>query len=98
MEITKKLEGNSLYIKLDGRLDTTTSPILEDELTAALDGVTDLTLDFSNLAYISSAGLRVLLSAQKLMNTQGTMKVTHVNADVMEVLEITGFTDVLTIE
>ena len=98
MTITKKIEGSSLTIAVEGRLDTVTSPELEAELSASLDGVTDLTLDFSGLEYISSAGLRVLLATQKKMNAQGGMKVCGVNETVGEVFEVTGFADILTIE
>lgn len=98
MTINKNLEGNTLTIALEGRLDTTTAPELEKELKYSLDGVKELVFDFTKLDYISSAGLRVLLSAQKLMSKQGGMKVTHVNEMVMEVFEVTGFTDILTIE
>ena len=75
-----------------------TAPELEQTLIASLDGVRELTLDFSNLEYISSAGLRVLLGAQKTMNKQGTMKITHVNASIMDIFEVTGFMDILNIE
>lgn len=98
MNITKRQEGSSLNITLEGRLDTTTSPGLESELRASFDGLTDLVLDFGGLEYISSAGLRVLLLAQKTMNKQGTMKVVNVCEDIMEVFEITGFQNILTIE
>ena len=98
MTIAKKLEGSALTIALEGRLDTTTSPELEETLAASLDGVTALVFDFTKLDYLSSAGLRVLLSAQKRMNKQGTMKLVHVNDAVKEVFEITGFADFLTIE
>ena len=98
MTITKKSEGTSLTVAVSGRLDTVTSPELEEELSASLDGVTDLILDFAGLDYISSAGLRVLLSAQKRMNAQGSMKVTNVNETVNEVFDVTGFADFLTIE
>ena len=98
MTIDKKLEGSALTIALAGRLDTTTSPELEETLAASLDGVTALVFDFTKLDYLSSAGLRVLLSAQKRMNKQGTMKLVHVNDAVKEVFEITGFADFLTIE
>ena len=98
MTINKNLEGSTLTIALEGRLDTTTAPELEKELKSSLDGVKELVFDFTKLDYISSAGLRVLLSAQKLMSKQGGMKVTHVNEMVMEVFEVTGFTDILTIE
>ena len=98
MNIEKKLEGSALTIALEGRLDTTTSPDLEETLGASLDGVTALVFDFTKLDYLSSAGLRVLLSAQKRMNKQGSMKLVHVNDAVKEVFEITGFADFLTIE
>ncbi len=98
MTIHKQQDGSKLTIALEGRLDTVTSPELENELKQSLDGVTDLTLDFAKLDYISSAGLRVLLSTQKAMNRQGSMKVVHVNEVVNEVFEVTGFTDILTIE
>ena len=98
MTINKNLEGSTLTVALEGRLDTTTAPELEKELKSALNGVTELVFDFSKLDYISSAGLRVLLSAQKQMSKQGGMKVTKVNEMVMEVFEVTGFTDILTIE
>lgn len=98
MTIHKQQDGSKLTIALEGRLDTVTSPELENELKQSLDGVTDLTLDFAKLDYISSAGLRVLLATQKAMNRQGSMKVVHVNEVVNEVFEVTGFTDILTIE
>lgn len=96
MEIIKNQKENVMNVALSGRLDTTTAPQLEAELE--LDGITELNFDFENLDYISSAGLRVLLAAQKVMNKQGDMKIAHVNADIMEVFEITGFSDILTIE
>ena len=98
MTITKKLDGSKLTCYLEGRLDTTTAPEFEATLNASLLGVDDLVLDFSNLEYISSAGLRVLLSAQKKMNKVGKMTVTGVNETVNEVFEVTGFSDILTIE
>lgn len=98
MTIQKQANGSELILALEGRLDTTTAPQLEAELQGALDGVTDLTLDFQDLAYISSAGLRVLLSTQKIMNRQGSMKVIHVAEAVMEIFEVTGFSEILTIE
>ena len=98
MEIKKTSNGTALGIALEGRLDTTTAPQLEAELKSALSGVTDLTFDFEKLDYISSAGLRVLLSAQKVMNRQGSMKITNVNESIMEVFDVTGFVDILTIE
>jgi len=97
MTITKKLEGNALCVVLEGRLDTVSAPQLDTELKADIGGVEKLTLDFSGIEYISSAGLRVLLSAQKVMNKQGEMILTGVNETVMEVFEITGFCDILTI-
>lgn len=98
MTITKRIEGSALTVAVEGRLDTVTSPDLEAALSESLEGVTDLTLDFSGLEYISSAGLRVLLATQKKMNAQGSMKVCGVNETVGEVFEVTGFADILTIE
>ncbi len=98
MTINKKQEGTTLEIAVEGRLDTTTAPQLEAELKHSIDGITALTMDFANLEYISSAGLRVLLSAQKVMNKQGTMVVRHVNETISEIFEVTGFVDILTIE
>lgn len=98
MTINKTSNGADLAIALEGRLDTTTAPQLESELKSALSGITSLTFDFAKLDYISSAGLRVLLSAQKVMNKQGSMKITHVNETIMEVFDVTGFVDILTIE
>ena len=97
MTINKKQNGTAMEIALEGRLDTMTAPNLEAELKN-LDGVESLTMDFSKLEYISSAGLRVLLSAHKAMSSKGGMKVTHVNEIVQEVFEVTGFADILTIE
>ena len=98
MTITKKQNGNALEIALQGRLDTMTAPELEAELKASTPGADSLTLDFGQLDYISSAGLRVLLSAHKLMANRGGMKITHVNEIVQEVFDVTGFADILTIE
>ena len=98
MTIRKEKSETALTIALTGRLDTMTAPELEAELKASLPGVTELTMDLAELDYISSAGLRVLLSAQKTMNKQGEMKVCHVNETVNEIFEVTGFTDILTIE
>ena len=98
MTINKILNGTELTLAPEGRLDTTTSPELEAVLKESLDGVTGLTMDFAGLEYISSAGLRVLLAAQKIMSSQGTMKVIHVNDVIMEIFEVTGFTDILAIE
>lgn len=97
MTIEKKQNGTALTIALEGRLDTTTAPELEKELNA-LGNVNELTLDFGKLEYISSAGLRVLLAAHKIMSRKGGMKVTNVNEIVNEVFEVTGFSDILTIE
>ena len=97
MTITKNATDSTLRIALEGRLDTNTAPQLEAELKASLPGVTELELDFSGLEYISSAGLRVLLSAQKTMNKQGKMTIHHVNETIMQVFVITGFVDILTI-
>ena len=98
MKISKTQNADTLNIVLEGRLDTTTAPELEAELKASLDSVSELVLDFEKLDYISSAGLRVLLSAQKVMAKKGGMKVIHVNETVMEIFEVTGFSDILTIE
>ena len=97
MTINKTQNGSSLTVAIEGRLDTTTAPQLEAELKASLGGITDLTMDLSTLEYISSAGLRVLLSAQKIMNKQGEMKVAGANETVKEVFEVTGFSDFLNI-
>ncbi|MBQ0051973.1 MAG: STAS domain-containing protein [Treponema sp.] len=97
MTIDKKIEGETLLLSLEGRLDTTTAPQLEAELKA-LNGITSLTIDMAALEYISSAGLRVLLSIQKIMNKQGKMTVKNINDTVKEVFEVTGFIDILTIE
>ena len=98
MTITKAVNGTELNIALEGRLDTTTAPMLEEELNASTDGVTILVFDFAKLEYISSAGLRILLAMQKKMNKQGKMIIRNVCEDIMEVFEITGFGDILTIE
>lgn len=98
MTINKTANGNELTIALEGRLDTTTAPQLDDELKSALEGVTKLDFNFEKLEYISSAGLRVLLSAQKVMNKQGSMVIKNVNEEIQEIFEVTGFVDILTIE
>ena len=98
LNIAKTTENGKTAIALEGRLDTTTAPELEKEFKASLEGVSELTLDFEKLEYISSAGLRVLLSAQKTMNKQGEMKLRNVNETIMEIFEVTGFSDILTIE
>ncbi len=98
MTITKNQDGAHLDLALEGRLDTTTAPHLEAELKRSIDGVSDLSMDFAQLEYLSSAGLRVLLAAQKVMNRQGKMVIRHVNETIMEIFEVTGFSDILTIE
>lgn len=98
MTIEKMKEDGKLTLALEGRLDTTTAPQLEAEVTGSLTGVTELVLDFSRLEYLSSAGLRVILAAQKIMNRQGKMVICHVNATILEVFEVTGFVDILTIQ
>ena len=98
MTINKTKTGDQLIIGLEGRLDTTTAPQLDDELKTAMEGISKLEFDFSKLEYISSAGLRVLLSAQKTMNKQGSMVIKNVNEEINEIFEVTGFVDILTIE
>ena len=98
LNIIKKIENTSAVFALEGRLDTVTAPELEAALKEVLNGLTELTLDFEKLEYISSAGLRVLLSAQKTMTKQGVMRVTRVNETIMEIFEVTGFIDIITIE
>lgn len=98
MNISKNQNGSNLEISLEGRLDTITAPVLEEELKGSLDDVNELVLDFEKLEYISSAGLRVLLTAHKTMLPKAGMKVVHVNDTIMEIFEVTGFTDILKIE
>ena len=98
LNINKKTNGSELTIALVGRLDTTTAPQLDAEIKQSLGGLTNLIFDMESLEYVSSAGLRVLLAAQKTMNKQGEMKVIHVNEAIMEIFEVTGFADFLTIE
>ena len=98
MTIEKKINGESVTLIVSGRLDTQTAPELEAELDSILAGLKELTFDMTNLEYVSSAGLRVILKAQKAMNAQGSMKLTGVNDSIMEVFDITGFLDILTIE
>ena len=98
MTIEKKINGEALTLIVSGRLDTQTAPELENELDSVLSDLKELTFDFANLEYVSSAGLRVILKAQKAMNAQGSMKLTGVNDSIMEVFDITGFLDILTIE
>ena len=98
LNITKNLEDTKLTVYLEGRLDTTTAPQLEESMKESINGVTELVMDFEKLEYISSAGLRVLLSCQKIMSKQGSMKVVHVSDLIKEIFEVTGFIDILTIE
>ncbi|MBQ6465462.1 MAG: STAS domain-containing protein [Oscillospiraceae bacterium] len=98
LNINKTTENGKAVFSLDGRLDTVTAPDLEKALRASLDGVKELTLNFEKLDYISSAGLRVLLSTQKLMAKQGSMKLVHVGETILEIFEVTGFSEILTIE
>ena len=98
LNINKNAENEKLTLALEGRLDTVTAPELESALKDSLEGVKDLVLDFEGLEYISSAGLRVLLAAQKTMNKQGEMRLIHVGDTIMEIFEVTGFSDILTIE
>ena len=97
LNIEKTIEKEAGALTLAGRLDTVTAPELEQVIQEMLPGLTELTLDLTELEYISSAGLRVLLSAQKAMNRQGRMTVTHVNETIMEIFDVTGFSDILTI-
>lgn len=97
MNITKTKNGSNLTVTLEGRLDTSTAPELESVFKNSLEGVTELTIDMAALDYLSSAGLRVLLGAQKTMNKQGSMKVANVNDTIMEIFEVTGFAAILTV-
>ena len=98
MTISKTHEGGKYSIKIDGRMDTLTAPELEKVLKMELGDASELVIDFADLDYISSAGLRVLLSAQKVMNRQGSMVIRNVKPEVMDIFEVTGFSDILTIE
>lgn len=98
MEVIKTIEEEKAVIQVKGRLDSTTAPQLEEELNEVTNTCKDITLDFEALQYVSSAGLRVLLKTQKIMQAKGSMKIIHVNAEIMEVFELTGFLDILTIE
>ena len=98
LKVDKKIEGGKAVVSLSGRLDTTTAPEFEAAVKESIDSIDELTLDFKALEYISSAGLRVILSVEKSMKRKGGMKVIHVNEDVMEIFEVTGFSDILTIE
>jgi anti-sigma B factor antagonist len=97
LNISKTIKNGNAVFALEGRLDTVTAPELEKELKDSFDGVSELTLDFSELEYISPAALPVLLAAQKVMNRQRSMKVANVNETIMEIFEVTGFSDILTI-
>ena len=98
MEITKTQEGTKLTVAVSGRMDTVTAPELEAFINENVTGITELILDLKEMPYTSSAGLRVILKAQKAMSSQGSMKVINVQSDVMEIFDMTGFTDILTIE
>lgn len=98
MTIEKKTENGNVTLTITGRMDTTTAPEFEKVIDSVLDGTKELVFDMTGLEYISSAGLRVILKAQKAMNAQGSMKLTGVNDSIMEVFDITGFLDILTIE
>ncbi len=97
MNITQVKDGKNLTLQIEGRIDSKTAPEMESVIREVIDGVEELTIDMKDTVYISSAGLRVLLIAQKQMNRQGNMKVIHVNEDIMEIFEVTGFADILTI-
>lgn len=98
MTINKNIDGNKMLLQIEGRLDTTTAPDLETAVKESIEGIEKLELDLAALEYVSSAGLRVILSAQKTMNKQGDMVIRNVNDEVMEIFEVTGFVDILTIE
>ena len=98
MTIEKKWNGDVATLVVTGRLDTQTAPELEKEVDGVVSDVKELVFDMNGLEYVSSAGLRVILKAQKIMNTKGSMKLTGVNDSIMEVFDITGFLDILTIE
>ena len=98
MNITKNTEDKNLTIKIEGRVDTLTSPELEKAIKDSEAEIESLFLDFTDVQYISSAGLRVLLSAHKVMSKKGGMKVRNANEDIMEIFEVTGFLDILNIE
>lgn len=98
MTINKTKNGNVLNVSVDGRVDTSTAPEFETTVKSDIEGVSELNIDFSNLSYISSAGLRCLLSLQKIMNRQGTLTITGANETVSEIFEVTGFSEILTIK
>ena len=97
MKIEKNVDASNVSFALEGRLDTMTAPLLESEIQGKLDGVTDLEFNFAKLTYISSAGLRVLLAAQKIMNKQGSMVIKNACDEIKEIFEVTGFSDILTV-
>ena len=97
MTVGKKVNGDDMVIAVKGRLDTITAPELEQEINGSIEGIKSLVFDLKDLEYISSAGLRVLLASQKIMNKQGEMMVINVNPSIMEIFEVTGFSDILTI-
>ena len=98
MQIDQLKEGSTLTMKVSGRLDTMTAPQLESEITGHLDGITEFIMDFTDLAYISSAGLRVLLVTSKMMKGKGRFVIRNINETVREIFEVTGFLDILTVE
>lgn len=98
MIIDKKTDGNDLKISIEGRLDAATAPKLEAELMGSLDGIDMLTFDFAKLEYISSAGLRTLLAAQKIMNKLGSMAIINASDEVKEIFDVTGFSEIMTVE
>ena len=98
MNITVEKNGNKLEMAVSGRVDTTTAPELEKKIMDNIDGITELFFDFKDLSYTSSAGLRVILKAQKQMNKQGEMKIRNVTDEVMDIFDVTGFSDILTFE
>lgn len=98
MTINKIIDGSKMVLEIGGRLDTTTAPELEAAVKESIDGINSLDINLAELEYVSSAGLRVILSAQKTMNKQGDMVIRNVNDEVMEIFEVTGFVDILTIE
>jgi len=98
MKVTRIPEGEKLTLKIEGRLDTTTASILENELKDSIEGVKELILDVTDMEYISSAGLRVILTAQQIMNRQGSMVVKGANANVVDIFEVTGFIDIINVE
>ena len=98
MTINRIINGTALTIELAGKLDTTSAPQLEAELKNSISDIKTLIFDFEQLEYLSSAGLRVLLASQKIMNKQGQMKIKNVNSTIMDIFEVTGFSDILNVE